>query len=81
MILCIGTVSLVYTCHQPFQHRLNQSLGVFSYNYEKADIASARRLDLWETSLKYFMRTGLMELVLEAFVIPTQTTRIKITFG
>ena len=54
IILGLGTSFLLYTFHQPFQHRLDQSLGVFSYNYEKADIASARRLDLWETSLKIF---------------------------
>jgi O-antigen ligase len=53
-ILCIGTVFSLYTFHQPFQNRLDQSLGIFSSNYEKADIASARRLDLWKTSLIIF---------------------------
>lgn len=54
MILGVSTAVLLYTYHQPFQNRINQSLGVFSSSYEQADTATARRLDLWKTSITIF---------------------------
>ena len=54
LFLGLVIVTLLYTCHPPFQHRVDQSLGIFSYDYEQADVATARRLDLWKTSIAIF---------------------------
>ena len=54
VIVGLVTVILLYTSHQPFHNRVDQTLGIFSNDYEQADAASARRLDLWKTSIAIY---------------------------
>ncbi|MFT5132344.1 MAG: O-antigen ligase [Gammaproteobacteria bacterium] len=48
------SLGLIIASNQPLQKRLQTTANIFSGDYELADIATARRLPLWETSLNIF---------------------------
>lgn len=49
MFAILATVAIT---HEPTNRKIKTTLGLFSYNYETVDQATARRLPLWFTSLR-----------------------------
>ena len=53
--LCLGALlSLTILFHAPTNAHFNRTLGLFSGDYETMDIATSRRLPLWQTALTAF---------------------------
>jgi len=55
-IICIGlaTAALVIVSNKPLQDRIVTTAGLLSLDYEITDIATARRLPIWETAVAVF---------------------------
>lgn len=51
---CAVTLVLVVSTNKPLQDRIITTVGLFSLDYELIDIATARRLPIWETALAVF---------------------------
>jgi len=51
---CLITGLVVILSNTPLQDRILTTAGLFSLDYESADIATARRLPIWETAIVVF---------------------------
>lgn len=50
-ILILIVPAVLYTQYQPFQNRIDTTLGLFSADTQTIDRATAHRLDIWNTAL------------------------------